>query len=173
MCLAVPGKLLEIDESGDRLEGRVQFGGIVKHIRLDFVPEARAGDYIIVHVGFAISYPTATPPSGSLSCSVPFTSTSKQKRRASGSIAASSPTRTPTRNGRQAGCRSASVSTAWRIESAMPSRACLAKLQQIRGNWSPLSISTMRLVPSAVRIVTMPGAFPVTQPMIRASQPRG
>ena len=56
MCLAVPAKILSI--SGDdpimRL-GRVDFGGIVKEINLAYVPEARIGDYVLVHVGFAIS----------------------------------------------------------------------------------------------------------------------
>ena len=55
MCLAVPGKLLECNDNGEVREGRVQFGGIVRRIRLDFVPEAQVGDYVIVHVGFAIS----------------------------------------------------------------------------------------------------------------------
>ncbi len=55
MCLAVPGEVLEIVEQDDRREGRVRFGGVVKRVRLDFVPEARPGDYVIVHAGFAIS----------------------------------------------------------------------------------------------------------------------
>jgi hydrogenase expression/formation protein HypC len=55
MCLAVPGKILDIQESrGSRL-GRVQFGGIVRSVSLDFVPEAGPDDYVMVHVGFAIS----------------------------------------------------------------------------------------------------------------------
>lgn len=55
MCLAIPGKVLTIESrSGDQV-GRVQFGGIVRSVRLDFVPEAAAGDYVMVHVGFAIS----------------------------------------------------------------------------------------------------------------------
>jgi hydrogenase expression/formation protein HypC len=56
MCLAVPGKIISI--SGDdplvRM-GKVSFGGIVKQASLAYVPEAQVGDYIIVHVGFAIS----------------------------------------------------------------------------------------------------------------------
>ena len=55
MCLAIPGKILEIDVSDQGRLGRVQFGGIVRQVRLDFVPEALAGDYVMVHVGFAIS----------------------------------------------------------------------------------------------------------------------
>jgi hydrogenase expression/formation protein HypC len=55
MCLAVPGKILETkEENGSRL-GRVQFGGITRLVQLDFVPEAEVGDYVIVHVGFALS----------------------------------------------------------------------------------------------------------------------
>ena len=57
MCLAIPGKVLEIHEAHDPLEreGRVNFGGIVKEVNLAYVPEAQVGDYVIVHVGFAIS----------------------------------------------------------------------------------------------------------------------
>ena len=55
MCLAIPGKILDSQQvNGSRL-GRVQFGGIVRSVSLDFVPEAVAGDYVMVHVGFAIS----------------------------------------------------------------------------------------------------------------------
>jgi hydrogenase expression/formation protein HypC len=55
MCLAIPGRIMEArDDEGLRL-GRVQFGGIVRSVRLDFVPEAQIGDYVMVHVGFAIS----------------------------------------------------------------------------------------------------------------------
>jgi hydrogenase expression/formation protein HypC len=56
MCLAIPGKILTIsgDEPFARC-GRVSFGGIVKEVNLAFVPEAKAGDYVVVHVGFAIS----------------------------------------------------------------------------------------------------------------------
>jgi len=55
MCLAIPGKVLEAEESQGMRIGRVQFGGIVRSVRLDFVPEAAVGDYVMVHVGFAIS----------------------------------------------------------------------------------------------------------------------
>lgn len=55
MCLAVPGKVLDIQESGSLRAARVQFGGIVRQVSLDFVPEAVVGDYVMVHVGFAIS----------------------------------------------------------------------------------------------------------------------
>ena len=55
MCLAVPGKILQIDERGESRVGQVQFGGITREAYLDFVPEAGVGDYVLVHVGFAIS----------------------------------------------------------------------------------------------------------------------
>lgn len=55
MCLAVPGQILSIQ--GDDLErtGKVSFGGVVKEVNLACVPEARVGDYVVVHVGFALS----------------------------------------------------------------------------------------------------------------------
>ena len=56
MCLAIPGKIVSI--SGDKpLErvGKVDFGGILKQASLAYVPEAKIGDYVIVHVGFALS----------------------------------------------------------------------------------------------------------------------
>jgi hydrogenase expression/formation protein HypC len=55
MCLAIPGKLLDCQEHGGFRTGRVQFGGIVRPVCLDFVPEAQPGDFVMVHVGFAIS----------------------------------------------------------------------------------------------------------------------
>ena len=55
MCLAVPGKLLETQLIGENRLGVVQFGGIKRSVFLDFVPEAQTGDYVLVHVGFAIS----------------------------------------------------------------------------------------------------------------------
>ncbi len=58
MCLAIPGELIEIiDADGDPLtrSGRVNFGGIVKQVNLAYVPESKAGDYVNVHVGFAMS----------------------------------------------------------------------------------------------------------------------
>ena len=54
MCLAVPGRVCSVSEQEPRL-GKVEFGGIVKDVCLSFVPEAQVGDYVIVHVGFAIS----------------------------------------------------------------------------------------------------------------------
>ena len=55
MCLAVPGKILETKEENGSRFGRVEFGGITRMIQLDFVPEAGVGDYVIAHVGFALS----------------------------------------------------------------------------------------------------------------------
>ena len=55
MCLAVPGKIIEIQDVEGLRAGRVQFGGIVRQVSLHFVPEANLGDYVMVHVGFAIS----------------------------------------------------------------------------------------------------------------------
>ena len=56
MCLAVPGKILSIDGNDPILRsGRVDFAGVVKQINLAYVPEAQVGDYVLVHVGFAIS----------------------------------------------------------------------------------------------------------------------
>lgn len=56
MCLAVPGKIISITGSDPLLRGgRVNFGGIIKEVNLGYVPEAKVGDYVIVHVGFAIS----------------------------------------------------------------------------------------------------------------------
>lgn len=56
MCLAVPAKVITLSP-GDPLTrtGRVDFGGVVKEINLAFTPEADIGDYVLVHVGFAIS----------------------------------------------------------------------------------------------------------------------
>ena len=55
MCLAIPGRVEEIADEGGLRVGRVNFGGVVKRVCLDYVPEVQVGDYTIVHVGFAIS----------------------------------------------------------------------------------------------------------------------
>ena len=56
MCLAVPGKIVSIDEKDPVVRsGRVEFGGIVKEVSLACVPEAKIGDYVIVHAGFALN----------------------------------------------------------------------------------------------------------------------
>jgi len=54
MCLAIPGKILDVTEHSGLRSGRVEFGGIVRSVCLDYVPEAGVEDYVIVHVGFAI-----------------------------------------------------------------------------------------------------------------------
>ena len=56
MCLAVPGRILSV--TGDdplTRSARVSFGGVVKEVNLSCVPEAKVGDYVVVHVGFALS----------------------------------------------------------------------------------------------------------------------
>ena len=55
MCLAVPGKIISV--TGKELErtGKVNFGGVIKEVSLAYVPEAQVGEYVIVHVGFALS----------------------------------------------------------------------------------------------------------------------
>lgn len=56
MCLAIPGKITTITgEDPLSRAGKVDFGGILKEVSLAYVPEAKVGDYVIVHVGFAIS----------------------------------------------------------------------------------------------------------------------
>ena len=55
MCLAIPGKIVSIDGADLNRTGRVDFSGIIKEANLSFVPEASIGDYVIVHVGFALS----------------------------------------------------------------------------------------------------------------------
>ncbi|MGB9467248.1 MAG: HypC/HybG/HupF family hydrogenase formation chaperone [Candidatus Acidiferrum sp.] len=55
MCLAIPGQIVTSEVQNGIRVGRVQFGGIIRETCLDFVPEALVGDYVIVHVGFAIS----------------------------------------------------------------------------------------------------------------------
>ncbi len=57
MCLAIPGKVVSISGDDDPLTrmGRINFGGVVKEASLAYVPEVVLGDYVIVHVGFALS----------------------------------------------------------------------------------------------------------------------
>ena len=56
MCLGIPGRILEInDGEGVSSAGKVDFGGTLKEVSLAFVPEACVGDYVVVHVGFAIA----------------------------------------------------------------------------------------------------------------------
>lgn len=55
MCLAIPGKVLEIDDTLEPKMGKVSFGGIQKKVCLEWLPDVKIGEYVIVHVGFAIS----------------------------------------------------------------------------------------------------------------------
>ena len=55
MCLAIPGKIVSVEVENGMRVGRVQFGGIRRTTCLEYVPEAEVGDYVMVHVGFAIS----------------------------------------------------------------------------------------------------------------------
>ncbi|MGE0713502.1 MAG: HypC/HybG/HupF family hydrogenase formation chaperone [Planctomycetota bacterium] len=55
MCLAVPGRVESIDEASGLRTGQVRFGGVAREVVLEYVPEAQVGDYVLVHVGFALS----------------------------------------------------------------------------------------------------------------------
>jgi hydrogenase expression/formation protein HypC len=55
MCLGIPGKLLEIYREHDVLMGKVDFSGVCKRVCLEHVPQVQPGDYVLVHVGFALS----------------------------------------------------------------------------------------------------------------------
>ena len=55
MCLAIPGKVTEVYEQQGMRMAKVQFGGITREACLEYVPETQAGQYVLVHVGFAIS----------------------------------------------------------------------------------------------------------------------
>jgi hydrogenase expression/formation protein HypC len=55
MCLGVPGKIIEIYTQNDLLMGKIDFGGVLREACLTYVPEARVGDYAVIHVGFALN----------------------------------------------------------------------------------------------------------------------
>ena len=55
MCLGVPGKIVEIEDTDGLKMAKVDFGGIFREACLEYVPEAKIGDYCVIHVGFAIS----------------------------------------------------------------------------------------------------------------------
>ena len=55
MCLAVPGKVIAIDRASTPVMGTVSFSGVQKQVCLDWVPEVHEGDYVVVHVGFALN----------------------------------------------------------------------------------------------------------------------
>ena len=55
MCLAIPGKIIEVFEAQGLRMGRADFGGTIRKVCLEHLPEAGLGDYVLVHVGFALS----------------------------------------------------------------------------------------------------------------------
>ena len=55
MCLAVPGRIIEIFERGGLPMGKIDFGGVFREACLSYVPEAQVGDYTVIHVGFALN----------------------------------------------------------------------------------------------------------------------
>jgi len=54
MCLAVPGRVLSVEERDDTLMAEVDFGGVRKDVCLEYIPDVEVGEYVLVHVGFAI-----------------------------------------------------------------------------------------------------------------------
>jgi hydrogenase expression/formation protein HypC len=68
MCLGVPGRVLELYSQDDLPMGKVEFGGIVKEVCLAYTPEAKVGDYVLVHVGFALSRIDETEAQEIFSC---------------------------------------------------------------------------------------------------------
>jgi hydrogenase expression/formation protein HypC len=55
MCLGIPGRIIELYESGGLAMGKIDFGGVTREVCMSYIPEAQIGDYAIVHVGFAIN----------------------------------------------------------------------------------------------------------------------
>jgi hydrogenase expression/formation protein HypC len=55
MCLGVPGRIIEIYNKENLRMGRIDFGGVLREACLEYVPEAEVDDYVVIHVGFAIS----------------------------------------------------------------------------------------------------------------------
>ena len=55
MCLGVPGKIIEIYKENGILMGKVDFGGVIREACLEYVPDAKLGDYTLIHVGFALN----------------------------------------------------------------------------------------------------------------------
>jgi hydrogenase expression/formation protein HypC len=60
MCLGIPGKVVEINREHDILMGKIDFGGVSKRVCLEHVPHVKIGDYVVVHVGFALNTIDAT-----------------------------------------------------------------------------------------------------------------
>jgi len=55
MCLGVPGKIVEIYQANDLRMGKIDFGGVTREACLEYIPEAKVGDYTLIHVGFALN----------------------------------------------------------------------------------------------------------------------
>jgi hydrogenase expression/formation protein HypC len=55
MCLAIPGRVVDTTDVAGLLTGKVDFAGVSRHVCLAYVPDAQVGDYVLVHVGFALS----------------------------------------------------------------------------------------------------------------------
>jgi hydrogenase expression/formation protein HypC len=55
MCLAIPGRVVEVQDVQGMKMGRADFGGIVKRVCLEYTPDVQVGEYVMVHVGFALS----------------------------------------------------------------------------------------------------------------------
>jgi hydrogenase expression/formation protein HypC len=55
MCLGVPGQVITLEPDGDLLMGKVDFGGVARRVCLAYVPDVAVGEYVVVHVGFALS----------------------------------------------------------------------------------------------------------------------
>lgn len=68
MCLAVPGKIINISGQDELRAAEVSFGDVVKHVNLVYVPESKIGDYVMVHVGFAITVVDETEAHTTLEC---------------------------------------------------------------------------------------------------------
>ena len=68
MCLGIPGKLTEVYQQDNLPTGKVRFGGISKEVCLVYTPEVKVGEYVLVHVGFAISVIDETEAQEVFSC---------------------------------------------------------------------------------------------------------
>ncbi len=55
MCLAVPGEILELDDSGPLKMGKVSFSGVIRQVCLAYTPDAKVGEYVLVHAGFSLT----------------------------------------------------------------------------------------------------------------------
>ena len=55
MCLGIPGKIIEIYDFNGLKMGKIDFGGAIREACLEYIPEAKIGDYTLIHVGFALN----------------------------------------------------------------------------------------------------------------------